>query len=65
MAITLEVFKMQLDSVSYAAYKDGVENGTIKDSEQEIVRIVQEQEVVSYCSKYGSYTFDYMDLCED
>ena len=56
---------MQLDSVSYAAYKDGVENGTIKDSEQEIVRIVQEQEVVSYCSKYGSYTFDYMDLCGD
>jgi deferrochelatase/peroxidase EfeB len=56
---------MQLDSVSYAAYKDGVENGTIKDSEQEIVRIVQEQEVVSYCSKYGSYTFEYMDLCED
>ena len=56
---------MQLDSVSYAAYKDGFENGTIRDSEEEVVKIVLDQEVVSYCSEYGSYTFDYMDLCED
>ena len=56
---------MQLDSVSYAAYKDGVENGTIKDSEQDIVMIVLDQEVVSYCSEYGSYTFDYLDLIEE
>ena len=56
---------MQLDSVSYAAYVDGRDNGTIKDSEQDIVKTVLDQEVVSYCSKYGSYTFDYMDLTED
>lgn len=56
---------MQLDSISYAAYIDGRDNGTINVPEEEIVRIVLEQEEVSYCSKYGSYTFDYMDLCED
>jgi hypothetical protein len=56
---------MKLDSISYAAFIDGRDNGTIKDTEQEIVRIVQEQELVSYCSEYGCYTFDYMDLCED
>ena len=56
---------MQLDSVSYAAYIDGYENGTIRDTEEELVRIIEEQEIVSYCSERGCYTFDYMDLCED
>jgi hypothetical protein len=56
---------MQLDSVSYAAYIDGRDNGTIRDTEEEIVRIIEEQEIVSYCSERGCYTFDYMDLCED
>ena len=56
---------MQLDSVAFAAYEDGVENGTIRDSEEDIVRIVLDQEVVSYCSERGCYTFDYMDLVED
>ena len=51
-----------LDSASFAAYKDGFDNGTIKDTEAEVVATILEQEVVSYCSEKGCYTFDEMDL---
>jgi hypothetical protein len=54
----------QLDSVSYQAYLDGVGNDTIKDTEQEVVETILEQDIVSYCSKHGCYTFDYNDLTE-
>ena len=54
----------QLDSTAYQAYLDGVGNDTIKDTEQEVVETILEQDIVSYCSKHGCYTFDYDDLTE-
>ena len=59
-----ELTMYQLDSTSHAAFTDGVDNGTIRDTEQEVVQIILDQEVVSYCSKYGCYTFDIYDLTE-
>lgn len=54
----------QLDSCSFAAWQEGFENGTIKDTEEEIVKIVLKQEVVSYCSERAAYTFDINDLVD-
>lgn len=53
---------MNLTPEAKEAYDAGVLNGTISDSIESIIRIVQEQDVVSYCSVNGSYTFDYMDV---
>ena len=47
---------------SAQAYARGVKDGTIDDSINEIYNIVLEQEVVSYCSSKGSYTFDIYDF---
>ena len=44
------------------AYKQGKANGTISDGIADIIAIIDEQEVVSYCSELGSYTFDYFDI---
>ena len=55
---------LQLDSISFEAYQQGVEAGVITDTEQEVVAIILEQEVVSYCGKHFNVTFDYMDLTE-
>jgi len=46
------------------AYKHGSANGTINDSITEIINIIDDQEVVSYCSEKGSYTFDHGDICD-
>lgn len=54
----------QLDSVSFEAFKDGVDQGIITDTEQEVVAIILDQEVVSYCGPRFSVTFDTMDLIE-
>ena len=53
---------MKLNKKAYDAYKAGVADGTIKCSMEKVIAVVQEQEVVSYCSKKGTYTFDYMDV---
>ena len=50
---------------SAQAYARGVKDGTIDDSINEIYNIVLEQEVVSYCSSKGSYTFDIYDFGGD
>jgi len=55
----------ELDSVAYAAYAEGIENGTITDSETDLIKIILDQEIVSYCSRFASYTFDYNDLVEE
>jgi len=54
-----------LDSEAWFAYVEGYNNGTITDSEQDIVQIILDQDVVSYCSSKASYTFDYNDLVEE
>ncbi len=53
---------MILKKPAMEAYKEGVKNGTISSSMQEVIETVIEQEVVSYCSTKGTYTFDYMDV---
>jgi hypothetical protein len=56
---------MMLDSVSFAAYQEMRDVGLIKDSEQDIVQIVLDQEVVTYCNAKYSVTFDVYDLVEE
>lgn len=53
---------MNMTMQSAQAYARGVKDGTIDDSINEIYNIVLEQEVVSYCSSKGSYTFDIYDF---
>ena len=43
----------------------GTLDQTISDNENEIIEIVQFQEVVTYASAQGSYTFDYTDIIDD
>ena len=56
---------MMLDSVAFEAYNNMKEVGLITDSEQEIVQILLDQEVVTYCNAKYSVTFDVMDLVEE
>jgi len=53
---------MYLSKAATAAYETGVANGTITDSIDEVINTVVDQEVVTYASAKGSYTFDEMDI---
>ena len=53
---------MKLNKKAYDAYKAGVADGTITCSREKLIDTVLAQEVVSYCSKKGTYTFDYFDV---
>tara|TARA_B110000902_G_scaffold224676_1_gene262294 strand:+ start:128 stop:316 length:189 start_codon:yes stop_codon:yes gene_type:complete len=53
---------MNLTPEAREAYKAGVADGTIKCSIEKLINTVLAQEVVSYCSKKGTYTFDYFDV---
>ena len=56
---------MNLTAKALEAYKAGDLNGTITCSIEKLIITVLEQEVVSYCSTKGTYTFDYMDIQYD
>lgn len=45
-----------------AAYDRGVADGTITDSVTEIINIIMYQDIVSYCSENGTYSFDGGDI---
>ena len=46
-----------------AAYDKGLADGTIGDSITEVINLLTwEQEIVSYCSERGMYTFDIYDI---
>jgi len=45
-----------------AAYKKGKADGTIADSITEICVILEDQDIVSYCSENGTYSFDNDDI---
>lgn len=51
-----------LNEAALDAVAHGTANGTITDTADQIIEILHEQEVVSYCSSVGSYTFDYTDI---
>lgn len=53
---------MNMSTQSAEAYAKGVKDGTIDDSIEEIYNIVLDQEIVSYCSSKGSYSFDIYDF---
>ena len=53
---------MNLTPEAREAYKKGRADGTITCSIEKLINTVLAQEVVSYCSKKGTYTFDYMDV---
>ena len=55
---------MKLNKKALDAYKAGVADGTITCSKENLIATVLAQEVVSYCSTKGTYTFDYMDIEE-
>ena len=44
------------------SYEKGYNDGTITDSLSDVKNIVLDQEVVSYCSEQGTYTFDIYDF---
>jgi len=44
------------------AYEKGYQDGTIPDSLSDVKNIVLDQEVVSYCSEQGTYSFDIYDF---
>ena len=53
---------MNLTAKALEAYKAGVADGTITCSREKLIDTVLAQEVVSYCSTKGTYTFDYFDV---
>ena len=53
-----------LNNKALAAYVQGRTNGTIDDNCYQVIETILNQEVVSYCSKHATYTFDYNDLIE-
>lgn len=46
------------------AYEYGVDQGIVDDTMDEIIQIVLDQEIVSYCSEKGTISFDVYDLEE-
>ena len=54
-----------LNDVALKHFLQGRTNGTIDDTCAEVIEIVLNQEIVSYCSSHdGTYQFDYNDLDE-
>ena len=45
-------------------YNNAVERGIVTDRESEIISIILDQEIVSYCTSKGCVSFDYSDLQE-
>lgn len=46
------------------AHQYALEKGITSDTEQEIIDIVLEQEIVSYCTSKGCVSFDVNDLVQ-
>lgn len=44
------------------AFNKGVQEGTITDSIEDVIGTLIDQDVVTYCSENGCYTFDYLDI---
>jgi hypothetical protein len=53
---------MKLKQKALEAYKAGVADGTITVTVAEIINILEHQEMVSYCSENGTYSFDGGDI---
>jgi len=54
-----------LNTEALEHFVQGRTNGTIGDNCAEVIEIILNQEIVSYCSAHdGTYQFDYNDLEE-
>ena len=53
-----------LNDEATKAYDQGVHEGVIDESKEWIVNTVLEQEIVTFCTSEGQYSFDYCDLIE-
>jgi len=53
---------MNLTNESLKALDQARVNGICEDTEQEIIDIVLEQEIVSYCTSKGCVSFDVHDV---
>jgi len=53
---------MKFTNEARAAYDRGVADGTITDTITEVINILEHQEIVSYCSENGTYSFDGSDI---
>ena len=54
--------QFKFDEEAMVAYEKGYNDGTIPDSLSDVKNIVLDQEVVSYSSERGTYTFDIYDF---
>ncbi len=53
---------MKFTNEALSAYSKGAADGTITDTVAEIIETIIKQEIVSYCSKHGTYSFDTDDI---
>ena len=53
---------MKFTNEALAAYNKGVADGTITSTVTEMIEIILQQEIVSYCSENGTYSFDTYDI---
>jgi hypothetical protein len=53
---------MKFTKEARAAYNKGVADGTITDTITEIINVIMYQDIVSYCSENGTYSFDGGDI---
>lgn len=53
---------MKFTNEALAYYGKGVVDGTITDTVTEIINVIMYQDIVSYCSENGTYSFDGNDI---
>lgn len=53
-----------LNREAQEAYDRAFDLGVVDDTVDEIIQIVLDQEIVSYCSSEGTFSFDVYDLEE-
>jgi len=53
---------MKFTNEALSSYSRGVADGTITSTVAEMIEIILQQEIVSYCSKNGTYSFDTYDI---
>tara|TARA_R110002020_G_scaffold76043_2_gene193103 strand:+ start:1529 stop:1711 length:183 start_codon:yes stop_codon:yes gene_type:complete len=51
-----------LNDEATKAYNQGVHEGVIDESKEWIINTVLEQEIVTFCTSEGQYSFDIYDL---
>ena len=55
---------MVLNDDAYLNFKEGRINGIVTDSQAAIIDNILKQEIITYCSPYGQYSFDWDDLVD-